>query len=169
MSRVAECIGQHLRAVDPDTAGFAARKQVAASESKDRIRIMPARTPTQLEWMATAYHESAHAIAGWAAGATVLELRVRDDATGLCAITPIAKAEDQITFALAGIAAESRYNPSSVHRYDDGSYDVLVARLLIDQWNDRGVWPHPRATQRPSERYSSSRIDGWRYRTWRWR
>jgi hypothetical protein len=143
MSRVAERIGQHLRSVDTELAGFAARKIVAASESNDRIRTTPARTPTQLEWAATSHHESAHAVAAWAAGASILELRVRDeDATGLCRITEIAKAEDRITFALAGIVAEAKYNPSSVHRYDDGSFDLLVARMQIDAWNERGIWPH---------------------------
>jgi hypothetical protein len=143
MSRVVERIGQYLRSVDAEAAGFAAQKIVARSELSDCVRIMPARTPTQLEWMATVYHETAHAIAGLSFGATVLELRVReDDATGLCRITEIKEPFDRIVFVLAGIVAEAKYNPASVHRYGDDSYDVLTARLLIDAWNERGVWPH---------------------------
>jgi hypothetical protein len=143
MSSVAERIGQHLRSVDSDAAGFAARKIVAASEASDRIRTTPARTPTQLEWMATAYHETAHAVAAWSFGATVLELRLREeDATGLCRITEIKEPFDRIVFALAGIIAEAKYNPAAIHRYGDASYDLLVARMLIDSWNERGVWPH---------------------------
>jgi hypothetical protein len=142
MSRVAERIGQHLRAVDPETAGFDAQSIVASSAAKDRIRTLPARTPTQLEMACTAHHEAGHAVAAWSAGAGILELRVRDhDATGLCSITPIEKAEDRITFALAGIVAESKYNPGAIHRYQDGAYDLLVARLLIDAWNERRTWP----------------------------
>jgi hypothetical protein len=142
MSRVAERIGQHLRAVDVELARFAAQRIVASSATKDRIRIAPARAPTQLEWTATAYHESAHAVAAWSAGASILELRVRaEDATGLCRITEIDKAEDRITFALAGIVAEAKYNPAAVHRYQAGSYDLLVARLLIDTWNEGCTWP----------------------------
>jgi hypothetical protein len=132
-----------LRGCDPDTAADDARQQAASSDLRDRLALpSPYRRPSGHERQATAHHESAHAVVGINTGASILELRLRPDATGQCRITEIPQPADRIVFLLAGIAAEARFNPSSIHRYDSSSYDYLSARVLIDQLNERRKWPH---------------------------
>jgi hypothetical protein len=140
---VLTAITHRLRNVDTDTAADDAEQQVASSELKDRLAL-PSRhpLPTILERWATAYHEAAHATAASAGGSEILELRVRDDATGLCRVSEIKKPTDRIVFALAGVIAEAKFNPSSIHRYTAASYDFLTARLLIDSLNVSAGWPY---------------------------
>jgi hypothetical protein len=132
-----------LRDVDTETAADDAEQQVASSELKDRLALPSSRPlPTLLERWAIAYHEAAHATAASASGSEILELRVRDDATGLCRVSEIKKPTDRIVFALAGVIAEAKFNPSSIHRYTAASYDFLTARLLIDSLNVSVGWPY---------------------------
>jgi hypothetical protein len=59
-----------------------------------------------------------------------------------CAVSPKRKRlEGAIIFSLVGVIAEAKFYAPAIHRYSNGTYDFLVARMLIDELNALDEWP----------------------------
>lgn len=137
--RVAQSIAAIIRdTTNPSTALADAEALARSSAVRD---YLPRARANDHEMNCSRVHGAGHGLAGIVGGATILELRVRDDATELCRVSPIAKLDDQITFALAGVPAEVKFYAPAIHRYANGTYDFFVARLLIDLRNEGNAWP----------------------------
>jgi hypothetical protein len=72
-----------LRDVNKETAADDARNLMATNDLKDRMTLPTARVATWQEYMDMCYHESAHAVAALASGATDIEVTVRSDGSGV--------------------------------------------------------------------------------------
>jgi hypothetical protein len=133
-------IAERLRDSDPITAAADAQRLLDTWNYKDHIDLPLPRIPSWQERMDAIYHELGHVIGRLIGGAADIFVRIRDDASGECVSGPIEKLEDRITSRLAGVVAEARFNPLSIHG-NRGAHDYLVARQLIDELNARGTWP----------------------------
>jgi hypothetical protein len=141
--RVAEVVGDAVGALDPKCAPDNA---LAILESRHHGKNFPPpviHMPTAFERHATAHHEAAHAVVAVLALAETVALTLGENGGGECRNSGMPKLEDQISFALAGVIAEARFYPRSIHKYTSGPcYDFLVARILIDQLNEEGGQIH---------------------------
>jgi hypothetical protein len=135
---VYQAVGDALHAQQRDTAFDDALSLLSTKTHRENFPAPVAHFPTAFEKHATAIHESAHAVSVIPV-ATSIALKLGENGGGECRITGVEKLEDKINFALAGVMAEAKFHPASIHKYTSGAcYDFLVARLLIDQLNDEG-------------------------------
>jgi hypothetical protein len=138
---VANVIGDAIHEINPDTAVDDACAAVASSSLKDRLDL-PRRIASVHERRSRAHHESGHAMAALAGGATHITVLLREDATGVCVAEQIEDAEAGIIFSLAGSFAEIKFRPAAIHDCTHpASFDFLVARGKIDALNASRLWP----------------------------
>jgi hypothetical protein len=135
-----ETVARKLRDVDIDTAPLDALYALDTDSLLDRQPTD--RAPlTELQRWRLAHHEAGHAAVALHLGCTDIEARIRDGGTGVTRCSKINGAAQAVTFHLAGVIAEARYDPASLHRYHSKSSDFVQARILIDEINQRAEWP----------------------------
>jgi hypothetical protein len=156
----AKRIAERLHDVDPVTAAVDAQSILDTFNHQDRLDLLPAHAPSWQHMQDLVYHEVGHCMVALKSGATAISVRIRDDGSGLCLHGPIEKLEDQILCTLAGVCAQARFNPSSIHS-NTGGYDYLNARRLIDELNARGEWPPPLSYERAASRAIQFVEDHW--------
>jgi len=126
----------------PETAAADAQSLLATSDFRDHMLLPPVEPPSLEFWMDLVYHELGHAVGNLVGGAENISVLVRRDGSGgWCRHGPLERLEDYIVSTLAGILAEAKRRPSSIHQYAHGAYDLITARQLIDQYNVRGTSP----------------------------
>jgi hypothetical protein len=126
----------------PGTAADDALAIYASSTLKDRLGL-PRRQVSAHDRYTTAVHESGHVLVGFKSDAKHIEVRIREDGTGITIARTIEDAEAGILYSLAGPFAEIKFNPPRIHSYTDGSpcFDLLAARTKIDALNASRAWP----------------------------
>src|ERR1700723_1334674 len=138
---VANVVGDAIHEINPDTAVDDACAAVASSSLKDRLDL-PRRIASVHERRSRAHHESGHAMAALAGGATHITVLLREDATGVCVAEQIEDAEAGIIFSLAGSFAEIKFRPAAIHDFTHPiCTDFLIARAKIDALNASRLWP----------------------------
>jgi hypothetical protein len=141
--RVAEVVGDAVGALDPKCAPDDALAILATREYRKHFPPTPIYRPTAFERHATAHREAATAVVAVLALADTVELTLAENGRGECRNSGIAKLEDRISFSLAGVIAEARFNPRSIHKVTmEPAYGLLVARIAIDELNERGGQIH---------------------------
>ena len=142
MRNLVPFIADRLLQIPRETAAAEARRLLAASDTRDDFpTASPLPILTYDEWQARLRHEGAHGMGALDGLAPDIEIVMRPDGTGWCSYGAIADPLDAITTHLVGVPAEAKYRPSSINGYANGCYDFIAARLLIDKYNERGVWP----------------------------
>jgi len=127
--------------IGDNTARDEALDRINASTLKDRANL-PRRFASMHDRRTTAHHECGHVMAAFVGGAAQIEVRIRDDATGICIARTVEDPEAGITYSLAGAFAEVKFNPPRIHSYTSGPCaDLLISRMRIDQLNAGRTWP----------------------------
>jgi hypothetical protein len=140
-TRAADVIGDCIHEINPETAVDDAHAAAASSALKDRLDA-PRRIASVHERRSTCHHECGHAMAALAGGAAHIEVRVREDGSGICIARTIEDAEAGITYSLAGAFAEIKFRPAAIHDFTHPAcVDFLIARGKIDALNASRLWP----------------------------
>jgi hypothetical protein len=140
-TRAADVVGDAIREINPETAVDDAHAAVARSSLKDRLDL-PRRIASVHERRSTSHHECGHAMAALAGGAAHIEVKVREDGSGLCVARTVEAGEAGIIYSLAGVFAEIRFRPAAIHDFcHPACADFLIARDKIDALNASRLWP----------------------------
>jgi hypothetical protein len=137
----ANVVGDALLELNSPTVADDAHAIIDRSKLKDKLNL-PRRIASTHERRSTAHHECGHVMAALEAGAAHIEARVREDGSGICIARHVEDPEAGIIYSLAGVFAEIKFNPPSIHNFTHPACaDFLIARVRIDALNSSRAWP----------------------------